>query len=65
MLLHCCHTSLLCPQQAKLQQFGIKAVYSKLGMDPATLENYLANPPEGLTQPVWEQAKQANPDPNK
>lgn len=34
-------------------------------MDPATLQNYLANPPEGLTQPVWEQAQQDNPDPTK
>lgn len=61
----CCPTPLLCPLQAKLQPLGIKTVYSKLGMDPVTLESYLANPPVGLTQPVWEQAKQANPDPNK
>ena len=54
-----------CSLQAKLQPLSIKAVYPKLSMDPTTLQNYLANPPEGLAQPLWEQAKQDNPDPTK
>lgn len=53
------------PLQAKLQSLDVKAVYPKLCMDPTTLQSYLANPPEGLAQLVWEQAKQDNPDPTK
>lgn len=51
--------------KAKLEPHGVTAVYPKLGLDQATLKGYLDTPPVGFTQPVWEHAKELNPDPTK
>jgi len=49
----------------QLGQMGVTEIAEKTEISRAMLEQYLANPPNGVDTLIWEQAKLDNPDPNK